>query len=74
MVRLAGDALDQCRRRTQQDLHGHRGRAADPLYRARRVLHTGSDLLTDKQRARLDALFTVDEHVEVEATWAIYQA
>src|SRR5664279_2740802 len=48
--------------------------AAPPtLYRARRVLHTGSDLLTDKQRARLDALFTVDEHVEVEATWAIYQ-
>jgi len=73
VVRLAGDALDRCRRRTQQDLHGHRGRATDPLYRARRVLHTGSDLLTDKQRARLDALFTVDEHVEVEATWAIYQ-
>jgi len=73
VVRLAGDALDRCRRRTQQDLHGHRGRATDPLYRARQVLHTGSDLLTDKQRARLDALFTVDEHVEVEATWAIYQ-
>jgi transposase len=34
---------------------------------------TGSDLLTDKQRARLGALFAVDEHVEVEATWAIYQ-
>ena len=27
VVRLAGDALDQCRRRIQQDLHGHRGRA-----------------------------------------------
>jgi transposase len=58
VVRLAGDALDRCRRRTQQDLHGHRGRATDPLYRARRVLHTGTDLLTDKQRARLDALLT----------------
>ena len=57
-----------------QDLHGHRGRAPDPLYRARRTLHTGADLLTDKQRGRLDALFAVDEHVEVEATWAIYQA
>ena len=73
VVRLAGDALDRCRRRTQQDLHGHRGRATDPLYRARRVLHTGTDLLTEKQRARLDALFGADEHVEVEATWAIYQ-
>src|SRR5450631_1426433 len=64
VVRLAGDALDQFRRRIQQDLHGHRGRATDPLYRARRVLHTGTDLLTDKQRARLDALFGADEHVE----------
>ena len=65
--------MDQCRRRVQQELHGHRGRARDPLYRARRTLHTGSDLLTDKQRARLTALFAVDEHVEVEATWGIYQ-
>ena len=74
VVRLAGDALDRCRRRVQQDLHGHRGRATDPLYRARRVLHTGTDLLTDRQRSRLDALFAVDEHVEVEATWGVYQA
>ena len=73
VVRLAGDALDQCRRRVQQALHGHRGRAADPLFRARRTLHTGLSLLTDRQHARLDALFADDEHVEVEATWHIYQ-
>jgi transposase len=73
VVRLAGDALDRCRRRVQQDLHGHRGRAGDPLYAARRTLHTGADLLTDRQRQRLTALFGVDEHVQVEATWGIYQ-
>ena len=73
VVRLAGDALDRCRRRTQTDLHAHRGRATDPLYRARRILHTGSDPLTARQRARLADLFAADEHVEVEATWAIYQ-
>lgn len=73
MVRLAGDALDRCRRRIQQELHGHRGRASDPLYRARRTFHTGSDLLTNKQSARLRALFATDDHVEVEATWGIYQ-
>jgi transposase len=73
VVRLAGDALDRCRRRVQQDLHGHRGRKNDPLYRARRTLHTGADLLTDRQRQRLTALFSVDEHVQVEATWGIYQ-
>jgi len=73
VVRLAGDALDHCRRRIQQDTHGHRGRKDDPLYRARRTLHTGTDLLTDKQRARLRDLFAADNHVEVEATWGIYQ-
>ncbi|WP_024287215.1 ISL3 family transposase [Cellulomonas sp. KRMCY2] len=73
VVRLAGDALDRCRRRVQQELHGHRGRASDPLYRARRTLHTGADLLTEKQTARIEALFAADEHVEVEATWGIYQ-
>ena len=61
VVRLAGDALDRCRRRVQQDLHGHRGRTGDPLYRARRTLHTGADLLTDKQTQRLQALFAADE-------------
>ena len=73
VVRLAGNALDRCRRRVQQDTRGHRGRAGDPLYRARRTLHTGADLLTDRQRERIEALFATDEHVEVEATWGIYQ-
>ncbi|SDB87331.1 Transposase [Raineyella antarctica] len=73
VVRLAGDALDRCRRRVQQTLHGHRGRSGDPLYSARRSLHTGIDLLTDKQKTRIEALFAGDAHVEVEATWAIYQ-
>ncbi|MBO4144790.1 transposase [Kocuria rhizophila] len=73
VVRLAGDALDACRRRVQQDTRGHRGRAGDPLYSARRTLLTGAGLLTDKQRDRLEKLFTADAHVEVEATWGIYQ-
>ena len=38
VVRSAGDALDRCRRRIQQVIHGHRGRKDDPLYRARRTL------------------------------------
>lgn len=73
VVRLAGDALDRCRRRVQQAVHGHRGHKGDPLYSARRTLHTGSGLLTDKQKDRLAALFAAEEHVEVEATWGIYQ-
>ena len=37
----------------------------------RRTLHTGADLLTDKQKDRLLTLFAADEHVQVEATWTI---
>lgn len=65
--------MDDCRRRVQQETCGHRGRKGDPLYSARRTLHTGADLLTDKQQARLEALFAVEQHVAVEATWGIYQ-
>ena len=49
------------------------GGPPDPLYRARRTLHTGTDLITDKQRTRLSALFAGDDHVQVQATWGIYQ-
>ncbi|WP_257479206.1 ISL3 family transposase [Acidipropionibacterium jensenii] len=73
VVQLAGDALDQCRQRVQQDTLGHRGRAGDPLYGARRTLHTGLDLLTDKQKTRIQALFHDDHHVAVEVTWGVYQ-
>ena len=73
VARLASEALDECRRRVQQAIHGHRGRKGDPLYGARRTLSTGDDLLTDKQTARLEALFAEQAHVEVEATWGVYQ-
>ncbi len=73
VVRLAADGLDECRRRVQQATCGHRGRKGDPLFNARRTLHTGVDLLTDKQKNRLDALFADDAHAEVEASWGIYQ-
>lgn len=45
-----------------------------PLYNARLTLHTGHDLLTDRQRQRLTALFGVEDHIQVQATWSIYQA
>ena len=73
VVRLGGDALDRCRRRVQLNTCGHRGHKGDPLYAARRTLHTGAGLLTDKQKNRLERLFADDAHVEVEATWGVYQ-
>ncbi len=74
VVRQAGDALDDCRRRIQQQLHKRRGRKDDPLYKSRRTLHTGAKLLTERQCERLSTLFASEKHAAVEATWEIYQA
>ena len=73
VVRLAGDALDECRRRIQQELHHRRGRATDPLYKARRMLHTRSCLLTPRQQHQILDLFASDCHVALEVTWSVYQ-
>jgi hypothetical protein len=66
--------LDRCRRGVQHDMHGRRGRKTDPLHRARRTLHSGADLLTDKQSERPHALFANEQHAQVEATWGVYLA
>ena len=70
---LTGGKLDQCRRRIQRAITGRRGRAGDRLYRARRTLHTGADLLTDAQAERLENLFADDRHAAVQAAWGVYQ-
>ena len=57
----------------QRDSFARRGRTDDPLCKARRTLHTGAGLLTERQRARLEELFANDQHAEVEATWGIDQ-
>jgi len=65
-VKLAQDCVDTVRRRVQQDTLAHRGRAADPLYRIRRVLLRGAEHLTDKGYARLLAGLAAgdpDEHL-----------
>jgi hypothetical protein len=73
VVRLAGDALDPCRAGSNRPRAGSVAARATPLYAARRTLHTGTDLLTDKRADRLRKLFATDVHVEVEATWGTYQ-
>jgi transposase len=73
VVRLGADAMDRARRRVQLDTCGRRGRKDDPLYRCRRTLLTGQDLLTDSQRERLDALFADQRHQQVKQAWTVYQ-
>jgi transposase len=73
VVALAGAKLDLCRQRVQQDTLGHRGRTGDPLYRVRRALRTRDGLLTERQWARIGAVFADDAHAAVETTWCAYQ-
>ncbi len=56
VVRLANDALDEVRRRIQQQTLGHRGHKEDPLYRARKLLTTASERVTGAGRTRLRGL------------------
>ena len=53
VMRLANTALDEVRRRVQQQTLGHRGRKPDPLYRARKLLVSASEKITDSGRVRL---------------------
>ena len=70
VVKLGTQALDDIRRRVQQDTTGHRGRRGDPLYGIRNILRCASARLTARQKMRLDTAFAVrDEHVEVEVAW-----
>jgi len=55
VVKLATKVTDDVRRRVQQELHGHRGRKNDPLYRIRNILRAGEENLTERQRTRLQA-------------------
>ncbi|WP_082589572.1 transposase [Nostocoides sp. Soil756] len=45
VVRLDTQAVDEVRRRVQQDTTGHRGRRGDQLYRMRIILRVGGDRL-----------------------------
>jgi len=73
VVALAGDALERCRQRVQQDTLGHRGRSGDPLYGIRRLLRTGADLLAPRQLERLDTVLGHEQHLPVAVTWSVYQ-
>lgn len=70
VVKLANTALDECRRRVQNDTIGHRGRKHDPLYRARRRLVMARERLTGDQHERLMGLLRAgDPRREVWFAW-----
>ena len=70
VIRVATQALDETRRRVQQDTTGHRGRKGDPLYRIRRPLTMASERLDHHQLTRLRGhLAAGDPHGEVRNAW-----
>jgi transposase len=74
VVKLGSTALDEVRRRVQQETLGRRGLRDDPLYRIRRTLMTGIEHLTDKHKQRLEEhLPAGDPNGEVHLAWQAYQ-
>ena len=74
IVKLAGDAPGEVRRRVQQDTLGHRGRKGDPLYHIRLLLRASRHKLTPRQQERLREAFTADEaHISVEVAYLLTQ-
>ena len=61
VVHLANVALDECRRRVQNETLGHRGHKDDPLYRCRRRLVMAQERLSVDGRERLMGLLTAGD-------------
>ena len=57
VVRLAIQAVDEVRRRVQQDTLGHRAHKHDPLYQIRGLLRHSVEHLSDRQQAKLTRCF-----------------
>ena len=72
VISLANRCLDAVRRRVQHEQTGHRGRRDDPLYRARRVLLMGEELLSEDATARLASLLELgDPGAEVAIAYRV---
>ena len=70
LVRLGLQALDEVRRRRQQQIHGHRGHKDDPLFKLRRVLRVGQERLDETVLVKIfDRLRAADTDDEVAAAW-----
>jgi transposase len=75
VMRHAIYAVDQTRRRVQQERLGHRGRKNDPLYRARRLLVIRDTASDPELTERLEALLQLgDPEGEVALAYAMKEA
>lgn len=74
VTRLGFTAVDEVRRRIQQETTGHRGRNLDPLYRIRRLLRRGAEHLSPHAWERLlEGIEDGDIDGQVSAAWIAAQ-
>lgn len=75
VMRHANLAVDQVRRRVQQQRLGHRGRAGDPLYRARKLLVIKATATDPELQERLAGLLALgDPDGEVAFAYSVKEA
>lgn len=75
VVQAGNRCVDECRRRVQNETEGHRGRKADPLYRARKLALVGEERLDDRGMSKLHALLEAgDPNGHVFEAWAAKEA
>ena len=70
VVKLANSAVDDVRRRVQNETTGGRGTAHDHLYRIRRLLLKAAERVTERGRTKLRGLLAAgDPRGEVRDAW-----
>ena len=70
VVKLANTAVDEVRRRVQNETTGGRGTKGDRLYRARRLLLAAAERVTDQGKDKLRGLLSAgDPRGEVRDAW-----
>jgi transposase len=72
LVALANTMVTEVRQRVTRTLLGRRGTVGDPIWVNRRLLLTGAEHLSSKQRSRLWRSFDrCDPTKEIQAAWAV---
>jgi len=75
VIKAANHKLDECRRRIQNETHGHRGRKDDPLYRGRRLFTKAHERLDERGEAKLMGFLEAgDPRGELRLMWHAKEA
>jgi transposase len=72
LVRLANEAVTGVRQRLTREQHGHRGTTKQPTWTHRRMFLTAGNRLSDRQKARLQAVLAAEDPTgELGAAWGV---